>query len=76
MPAQSFDTIDLYKKVVDEGRLGVRLWVMVRESNERLAQNLATVPDDRLRQPAPDRARDQALMDGALGSRGAWLLEP
>src|SRR5215203_1090263 len=29
-----FGTIDLMKKTIDEGKLGVRLWVMVRDANE------------------------------------------
>ena len=72
----AFETIDLLKKLVDEGRLGVRLWVMVREGNQRLRENLAryrivNYGDKRLTVRAIKRA-----IDGALGSRGAWLLEP
>src|SRR4029453_18782729 len=37
----SFATIDLFKKLADEGKLGLRLWVMVREANANLAQNLS-----------------------------------
>ena len=33
----SFETIDVFKKVAAEGKLGLRLWVMVRDSNERMA---------------------------------------
>src|SRR3954463_14407338 len=33
-------TIDLMKKMVDEGTLGVRLWVMVRQANEAIAPKL------------------------------------
>jgi hypothetical protein len=72
----SFATIDLLKKMVDEGKLPLRLWVMVRESNAALARNLAKYRiigygDRRLTVRAIKRA-----IDGALGSRGAWLLEP
>ena len=33
----SFETVDLLKSMVDDGSLGIRLWVMLRESNEALA---------------------------------------
>ena len=37
----SFETIDRMKAMVDEGKLGVRLWVMVRAGRSRSAQKLA-----------------------------------
>jgi len=72
----SFATIDLLKKLVEEGKLGLRLWVMIREENSKLAQDLSkyriiNFGDKRLTVRAIKRA-----IDGALGSRGAWLLEP
>ena len=72
----SFRTIDLYRKMADEGKLGVRLYVMVQEDNAELAGNLEKY---RLigygRQHLTVRAIKQ-FIDGALGPRGAWLLEP
>ena len=56
----SFGTIDLMKQMVDEGAMGVRLWVMVREGNEAEAPTSREVPDDRLRRRPPHRARHQA----------------
>jgi len=72
----SFSTIDLFKKMVEEGKMGIRLWVMVREGNDQLKDKLARYKiinfgDKHLTVRAIKRA-----MDGALGSRGAWLLEP
>jgi predicted amidohydrolase YtcJ len=72
----SFSTIDLFKKFADEGRLGLRLYVMIREGNEQLTQKLAAYRligygDNRLTVRSIKRS-----MDGALGPRGAWLLEP
>ena len=72
----TFKTIDFYKKLVDEGKLGVRLWVMTGESNERLAKHLSDYKiinygDNRLAVRAIKR-----FIDGALGAHGAWLLEP
>ena len=72
----SFATIDLMKAMVDEGRMGVRLWVMVREGNEAEAPKLARYRTiDYGAGHLTVRAIKRAI-DGALGSRGAWLLEP
>ncbi|HSR49588.1 MAG TPA: amidohydrolase [Acidobacteriota bacterium] len=71
-----FQTIDLFKKLVDEGKMPLRLWVMIRSSNQRLAQNLDSY---RMVGYGDDRLTVRAIkvsIDGALGSRGAWLLEP
>jgi predicted amidohydrolase YtcJ len=72
----SFETVDLMKRMVDEGALGVRLWVMLRQPNERLAPNLAKY---RMVDYGNGYLTVRAIkhsIDGALGSRGAWLLEP
>lgn len=71
----SFDDVDLMKRMIDEGRINVRLWVMLRVSNQALAANLAKYrtidyADGFLTVRAIKRS-----IDGALGSRGAWLLE-
>ncbi len=72
----SFSTIDLYKKMIEEGKLRIRLWVMVREGNDQLREKL---PSYRIidfgNKHLTVRAIKRAI-DGALGSRGAWLLEP
>jgi predicted amidohydrolase YtcJ len=72
----SFETIDVFKKVASEGKLGVRLWVMIRDTNERMASKLAPYRMvDGYDRHLTVRAIKHTL-DGALGSRGAWLLEP
>jgi predicted amidohydrolase YtcJ len=72
-----FKTIDLYKKLADENKLGVRLYVMVGEGNSSLTpENLNKY---RLIDYGNKHLTVQSikrLMDGALGSRSAWLLEP
>ncbi|NIM51079.1 MAG: amidohydrolase family protein [Gemmatimonadales bacterium] len=71
-----FETIDLFRQMVDDGSMGVRLWVMVSGSNQRLAQQL---PDYRMINYGDHRLTVRAIkrsIDGALGSHGAWLLEP
>ena len=72
----SFATIDLMKQMIDDGRLAVRLWVMVREGNVREAPLLAKYKTiDYANGHLTVRAIKRQI-DGALGSRGAWLLEP
>jgi predicted amidohydrolase YtcJ len=71
-----FDTIELMKTMAAEGKLPLRLWVMVREPNEALAPRLAGLKTIGF---ADDHVTVRAIkkvMDGALGSRGAWLLAP
>lgn len=72
----SFRTIDLYKKMAEEGTLGVRLCVMIGEDNRALeakgaAYRVIGAADNHVTVRAVKR-----FMDGALGSHGAWLLEP
>ncbi len=72
----SFATIDQMKALVDQGQMGVRLWVMVREGNAREAPKLAQY---RMIDYGNGHLTVRAIkrqIDGALGSRGAWLLEP
>jgi predicted amidohydrolase YtcJ len=71
-----FDDVDRMKKMIDEGRVNVRLWVMLRVNNQALAANMAKYrtidyADGFLTVRAIKRS-----IDGALGPRGAWLLEP
>jgi len=71
-----FDTIDLFKKVTDEGQMGVRLWVMVRTSPAQLAEKLDAY---KLIGYGNNHLTVKAIkvsIDGALGPRGAWLLAP
>jgi hypothetical protein len=72
----SFSTVDLMKTMIDEGKIGVRLWIMIRQGNEALRANLAKY---RMVDYGDGFLTVRAIkhsIDGALGSRGAWLLEP
>jgi hypothetical protein len=72
----SFATIDLMKQMIDEGQIRVRLWVMVRDSEAREA---ALLKKYRIIDYGNAHLTVRAIkrqIDGALGSRGAWLLEP
>jgi hypothetical protein len=72
----SFGLIDAYRKMADDGALPLRLWVMVRESNEALAASLGSYRViDRGNGFLTVRGIKRSI-DGALGSHGAWLLDP
>ncbi|MGD2154320.1 MAG: amidohydrolase, partial [Gemmatimonadales bacterium] len=75
-PGVGFEAIDLYRQMVDEGALDIRLYVMIRRPNDELAESLA---DYRMVGYGDNRLTVRAIKvtaDGALGSHGAWLLEP
>ena len=72
----SFATIDLMKKMIDEGKIGVRLWVMVSEPNQRASGQLARYRTIDYGNGHLTVRAIKRYMDGALGSRGAWLLSP
>jgi predicted amidohydrolase YtcJ len=68
--------VDLMKTMVDEGKINVRLWIMLRTGNAALATNLAKYRTiDNANGFLTVRAIKKSI-DGALGPRGAWLLEP
>jgi predicted amidohydrolase YtcJ len=72
----SFQTIELYKRMAEDGTLGVRLYVMLGETNRALAARGAAY---RMIGAADNHLTVRSIkrfMDGALGSHGAWLLEP
>ena len=69
-------TIDRMKQMVDEGKIGVRLWVMVRQGNEAIAPKLAQYKMIGYGNGHLTVRAIKKSIDGALGPRGAWLLAP
>ena len=72
----SLHDVELFRELAADGQLGVRLWVMLDQSNEILAGQLAGqrvigFGDHYLTVRAIKR-----MVDGALGTHGAWLIEP
>jgi hypothetical protein len=70
------DVIDRLKARASTGTLPLRLWVMLRVPNAVIAKDAAKIRvigygDNHLTVRAIKKQ-----IDGALGSRGAWLLEP
>ena len=70
----SFDTINRIKRLIDAGRMHVRLWVMVSGGGTTQALKANRVVGYGSNQLTVRAIKLYA--DGALGSRGAWLLEP
>jgi predicted amidohydrolase YtcJ len=72
----SFEEIDRYRRLAESDRLGVRLWVLVEEPNERLRERLPSYASwKRLGDARLTVGGIKGEMDGALGAHGAWLLE-
>src|SRR5690606_36671404 len=73
----SFETIDFFKKLEEEGALPIRLYAMVRrQSNEEMDELL---PHYYMPAEGNDFLTVRSIkrqIDGALGAHGAWLLEP
>lgn len=72
----SFEDAQLMRNMCDKGTLHVRVWMMLREPVSELRQHLAGARvigygDDHFTLRGIKRS-----IDGALGSHGAWLLEP
>ena len=71
-----FPTVDLYKKLVDTDRIGVRLWVMINAGNASLKERLSQYRMIGYKNGQLTVRGIKRLLDGALGSRSAWMLEP
>jgi len=72
----SLQTVDALKSFASRGKIGVRLWVMIRDQNERMEGRLGKY---KMVGFANDFLTVRALkhsIDGALGPHGAWLLAP
>lgn len=75
----SFETIDLYRTMAENGDLGIRMYAMVSQSEvtpdtrDRLA-SIRTV--GAANGHLTVRSVGEITADGALGSRSAWMLEP
>jgi len=72
----SFESIGRLREAAGDGRLGVRLWVMIGEGNEALKETAGDYPVIDESDHMITVRSIKRLLDGALGSHGAWLLEP
>ena len=73
----TFETIDFFKAMAEEGSLPLRLYVHIEEPAERMEGRLA---DYRMIGHGNGfltvRGIGEKVLDGALGVHGGWLLEP
>jgi predicted amidohydrolase YtcJ len=72
----SFATVDLFKELINNGKLAIRMNLMLSENNQALRKNISRykfigMSDNHLTVRCIKR-----LIDGALGAHGAWLLKP
>jgi predicted amidohydrolase YtcJ len=70
------ETLEMYRMAIDNGDLKLRVWAMVSASLPDLAEVLPTL---RVVGYGHNRLTVRAIKaysDGALGSRGAWLMDP
>jgi hypothetical protein len=72
----SFADVDLMKEMVDAGKIHNRLWIMLRVNNKSLAANMAKYKMVDYGDGFLTVRGIKHSIDGALGPRGAWLLEP
>ncbi len=71
------NTIDLYKKNLENGKLKVRIYAMLSGGNRGLLKRFyKSGPEVGLGDGFLSIRSIKLYSDGALGSRGAWLLEP
>jgi predicted amidohydrolase YtcJ len=72
----TLETIDALRELADTGKLRVRLWMMARDSDAQLAARLAGVRVIGAGNHHFTVRGIKRAIDGALGTHGAWLLEP
>jgi len=72
----SFRQVELLAQMAEAGELDLRLWIMLGESNENLAAGLPGYEVYRRGGGLLTVGGIKRYADGALGSHGAWLLEP
>lgn len=70
------ETADMFRSMAERNELPLRLWVMLRGPNAVLAKNLDRYRTLDVGQNHLAIRAIKRYMDGALGSRGAWLLAP
>ncbi|MCW8985210.1 MAG: amidohydrolase [Thermoanaerobaculales bacterium] len=72
----SFQLVELLENMAEAGELPLRLWIMLSEDNESLIAGLPGYEVYRKGESHLTVGGIKRYADGALGSHGAWLLEP
>jgi predicted amidohydrolase YtcJ len=68
--------VDVFRDLATARKLPVRLWVMLNDGNDVLADNLARYRTIGFGNHHLTVRGIKRMIDGALGTHGAWLLEP
>lgn len=71
-----FFEIDRYVQMAEEGELDLRLWAMVRHSSKAMEGKLSSIKTIGAGDNFFTCNAIKSEVDGALGSFGAWLLNP
>ena len=69
-------TIEVMKRVVDEGKLPLRVSMMMRQDAKQMAVDMPKYRTINYGDKRFTVRMIKRVIDGALGSRGAWMLEP
>jgi predicted amidohydrolase YtcJ len=72
----SFPQVAHMKKLAEAGKLSIRHWMMVRERMDALQKNASVFPIVDAGKAHLTVKAIKVSLDGALGSYGAWFLEP
>jgi hypothetical protein len=72
----SFEQVQGMKELAQQGKLNIRHWLMVRDGNASLRANAKVFPVVNEGNGFLTVNAVKVSLDGALGSYGAWLLEP
>lgn len=72
----SFEQVAWMKELAEKQKLNIRHWVMVREGINALQKNASVFPIIGAGNEHLTVKAIKVSLDGALGSYGAWLLEP
>jgi predicted amidohydrolase YtcJ len=72
----SLSVIDRFRSLAADGQLKIRLWVMMSAGNAQLAKQLPKYRTIGFGNNFLTVRGIKRFIDGALGSHGAWMLEP
>lgn len=72
----SFEQVQWMKELAQQNKLNIRHWLMVREDNVSLRSHVNVFPIVNEGNGFLTVKAVKVSLDGALGSYGAWLLEP
>ena len=72
----SYEELAEYERLAKAGKLDLRMWAMIRHESKDLQQYLNEFPKKDVGNGFFTCSAIKTELDGALGSYGAWLLEP